>query len=240
LHSASGKIFTYDAPALHFLGTGNGEHWSLQRVSTFGSAKRFLHSRKEELMHTLLARLLAPPQSHSYEATQKAKLVYFMLLAAFLGMLASATVNFVRGDVRLATILVAFAAICLVGLYLNQIHHADLAAFPLCASLFVVIDVAIYNGISLHDASVMAYPVFILCTTFLFRERGLLVATILSIGCLAAFYLLEARGLLVSSYHSTPNRLIILSILVIALAMTVWVVEVFATLLREGEPGLHS
>jgi hypothetical protein len=79
-----------------------------------------------------------------------------------------------------------------------------------------------------------------LCTTFLFRERGLLVATILSIGSLAAFYLLEARGLLVSSYHSTPNRLIILSILVIALAMTVWVVAVFANLLREGEPGLHS
>ena len=63
---------------------------------------------------------LSPPQFPSYEQTQKAKLLHYMLITAFLGSLVIGITNFLNGWYPEATILALFAGISLVGFYLNK------------------------------------------------------------------------------------------------------------------------
>ena len=57
---------------------------------------------------------LFPPKFSSYEQTQKAKLLHYMLLADFIGALVTGTTNFMHGWYNEAIFLFLFAAVCLI------------------------------------------------------------------------------------------------------------------------------
>ncbi len=178
-------------------------------------------------MRVSLPSFLFPPKSPGYEQTQKVKLLHVMQLAAFLGALAAGIENLLAQAraVPEAISLFLLAGVCLVSLYLNHTMRFDLAAFVLCASILLTMDYALYEGASLHDTGVVAYPVFILCTTFLFGRRGLFLSTFLSIASVAALYLLEVNGISTPSFPATLNRVLILSLLFIVTALVTWVVR---------------
>lgn len=176
-------------------------------------------------MQIPLLRYWLPPKGINYEQTQKARLVHVMLLASFISGLLFGVANLSHGWRSETILLFLLAAICLFGIHLNHSGHYDLAAFVLCASLFFVIGALMYYGIGLHDESVMGYPIFILCAAFLFRRRGLVIATILSIASVLFIYYLETQGVHISSYQDTLYRVTILAFLFVILGVVTWVIR---------------
>jgi len=128
-------------------------------------------------------------------------------------------------DGQLATALLAFELVCLVGLYLNHTQRSSLAAYILSVVILIGIDYAIYKGIGLHDSIVMAFPIFVLSVTFLFGTRGFISGTTLSILSMVSLYYLELAGFIVSTYHTSINRVYVLSLILIVMAATTWVVR---------------
>lgn len=176
-------------------------------------------------MRISLPNYLLPPKSFSYEETQKARLVHVMLLATFAGGAVIGIANLSQGWRTETVLLFLLAAICGLGLAVNQSGHSDFAAFILCASLFLVIGALMYYGVGLHDESVMGYPIFILCAAFLFRRRGLMIATLLSILSIGFIYFLETHGVHISRYPDTAYRVMILSFLFVIMGAVTWVVR---------------
>ncbi len=169
---------------------------------------------------------LLPPESSDYEQSQKAKLLHYMLFAIFGGSLLTSIGNYLNGWINETIFLSLLAITCLAGLLLNYRRHYRAAAIILCGSLFFALGLLMYHGAGLYDGSVVAYPIFILCVTFLFgKRRGLLIATLLSIFSLVAIYLLQINNAFISEQPPSLYRVIILSFLYVSMAMVTWVVR---------------
>jgi HD-GYP domain-containing protein (c-di-GMP phosphodiesterase class II) len=176
-------------------------------------------------MKTSWFTFLSPPQFSNYEQTQKAKLLHYMLLAAFLGALTIGITNFIYGWIVEATVLLIFASICLVGFYLNGTRSSEYVGLLLCISLFLVISLMLYNGAGLYDETVLAIPIFMIFTSFLFGRRGLSIATTLSVAVVVAIYFLQAYGLFESKNVASLTRVFIISSLLVITALVIWVVH---------------
>jgi hypothetical protein len=181
---------------------------------------------------------LSPPQFSSYEQTQKAKLLHYMMLAAFLGSLIIGITNFINGWTIEATLLLIFASVCLVGFYLNGTRFSKYVGLILCISLFLVISLMLYNGLGLYDETVLAFPVFIIFTTFMFGRRGLWIASILSIAAVVAIYFLQVYGIFENQIIASFTRVFIISSLLVITSLVIWVVhgswETYLLRLRES------
>lgn len=174
----------------------------------------------------LLSTFLLPPKLVSYEQAQKAKLLHVILFATLLGALFFALQNVKWNDFPSAVSFFLLTGVCVLALYLNHRLRFGLAAFLFCASALVVLDYALFSGgASLHDPGIVAYPVFILCTAFLFGRRGLGIAVFLSIASVTMLYLLEAYKISTPLVPSTPNRVLGLSILFIVLALVTAIIR---------------
>ena len=176
-------------------------------------------------MHVKIPDFLLPPKRADYEDAQKAALLYVMLLAALAGAVFAGIGNLSKGWTTEATSLIVLAMVCLVGLILNSRRHHQLAGFILCSALVVIMGFLLYHGAGLHDETVTAYPIFILCSAFLFRRRGLVIATLLSIASVITIYELELHGVHISKYPDTLYRVLMLSFLFIVLGLVVWIVR---------------
>jgi len=148
-----------------------------------------------------------------------------MLLSTFAGSIVFGIANFSQGWKVESTFLFMLTVISLIGVFLNQAGHYDLAAFILCSSMFFVIGSLTYFGIGLYDESVLAYPIFILCTAFLFRRRGLVIATILSIVSVLLIYYLETLGIQITRYQASAYRVTILVLLFVSLGVVAWIIR---------------
>jgi len=168
---------------------------------------------------------LSPPQFSSYEQTQKAKLLHYMMLAAFLGSVIIGITNFINGWTVEATLLLIFASVCLVGFYLNGTRFSKYVGLILSISLFLVIGLMLYNGLGLYDETVLAFPVFIVFTAFMFGRRGLWIATILSIAAVVAVYSLQIYGVFENQFIASFTRVFIVSSLLVITSLVIWVVH---------------
>jgi hypothetical protein len=168
---------------------------------------------------------LSPPQFSSYEQSQRAKLLHYMMLAAFLGSLVIGIINFLNGWTVEATLLFVFAIICLVGFYLNGTRFSEYVGLILCISLFLVVSLMLYNGLGLYDETLLTFPVFIVFTTFMFGLRGLWIATILSIAAVIAVYFLQLYGIFESQFVASITRVFIISVLLAITGLVIWVVH---------------
>ncbi len=186
-------------------------------------------------MNPSLSNFLFSSKSSNYEQAQKAKLLHYMLLSIFGSSSLAGIGNLLNGWTKETIFLSLLAAICLTGFFLNNKGYYKTAALILCGSLFVALGLLMYFGTGLYDGSIVAYPIFILCVTFLFgKRRGLLIATLLSILSLCVIYLLGVIGVFVSRYPASLYRLAIISFLYISMAMVTWVVrDTWETNLRQ-------
>jgi hypothetical protein len=176
-------------------------------------------------MRVSLPDFLIPPKLPSYEQTQKARLIHAMLIAIFLGALGSGIADFTKGWIIETLLLFLLSGACLVGYYFYHAQHYDLAGFILCATMFFVIGFLLFNGIGLYDATIITYPIFILCSAFIFRRWGLVVATVLAVLSVVFIYLLQVYGIFSTLYPASLFRVVILSFLFVTAAMVIWVVR---------------
>ena len=176
-------------------------------------------------MNTSLLGFLIPPRYSSHELGQRARLLHYMLIAVFIGGLATGLSNYAHGWFAETLILSLLTLVCLVGFYLNHRQWYSIAAWIFCVSFYVVISLLLYQGIGLFDSTILAFPIFMICTAFLFSTRGLFMAMAFSILAVFAVYWLQATGLLRSAYHATFLRAVIISLLFAIMALVTWAVR---------------
>lgn len=169
---------------------------------------------------------LSPPISGDYEQGQKAKILHVTSLAIFVGALVFGIQNIViYPDTPSAIAFFALATISLIGLILNHRQRYQSAAILLGVSVLVVLDYALYEGgANLNDSGIVAFPIFILTTTFYFGRRGLVLSTTLSIASVVLLYYLEINHYARTIYPSTPSRVLGLSVLFAIMALITGVV----------------
>lgn len=168
---------------------------------------------------------LFPPKFSGYEETQKAKLLHYMLLTAIAGSLVIGIVNLSNGWYLEATFLFALTGFSLIGFILNHSQYSWYAGLILNISLFVVICLMLYNGGGLYDETVLAFPIFIIFTTFMFGKRGLWIGTLLSVTTVITIYFLQVYGHFESIYMASPTRVSILSFLLALTGLAIWTVR---------------
>jgi HD-GYP domain-containing protein (c-di-GMP phosphodiesterase class II) len=168
---------------------------------------------------------LFPPKSNNYAQTQRIRILHVMLLAALVGALYFALQNIVLGDIPSAISLFLLGGISLVALALNRSQHFQLAAFMFGAAVLGVLDYALFEGrAGLYDPGIVVYPIFILCTTFLFKRQGFVLAIFFSIASVALLYWLEINRIFKPFYPSSPNHVVGLSVLFVITALITWIV----------------
>jgi len=170
-------------------------------------------------------RFMFPPTYFGYEQGQRAKLLHYMLIVVAVGGLVTGISNYVHGWIAETIILSLLTIACLVGFHLNHHRRLRTAAWIFSVSFYVVISLLLYKGAGLYDATVLAYPIFILCMTFLFGTRGLVTATGLSILAVLTIYVLQINDLFESTYQPSFLRVMIFSLLFVVMALVTWVVR---------------
>ena len=150
-----------------------------------------------------------------------------MLWSAMLAFLGTGLLSLTRGWAFHTDMLFVLAVVCAVGLVLVARGADDrVTAVLLCTAIFAGITLAAYRGDGLYDESIVAYPAFILCAAFLFAPRRAIVfAVTLSVAAVAVLGYLEMHGMLVTKFASTPLRVLVLSILLVATGGVIWVVR---------------
>ena len=166
-----------------------------------------------------------PPQFSSYEQTQQARLLHFMLAAVFFGASFTTVTNLTHQWYVEAGLLFLLAIAALVGFFLNRTKYFSWAAFILCASLFVVLSLLLYNGVGLYDTVILGFPLLIICAAFLFGRQGLVISTLSSVFSALGIYFLEISGLFSSPFEVTLLRALVTAVLFVLTGAIIWVVR---------------
>ena len=170
-------------------------------------------------MNTSWFAFLSPPRLPSHEREQRARLLHYMLMAVFVGGLVNSISSYLNGWIVETVILSLLTLVCFAGFYLNHTYRYATAAWIFGVSFYIVISLLLYHGAGLYDATLLAFPIFMICTAFLFGTRGLMMATLASILTVFAIYFLQIAGLFESSYKASLLRVVIVSILFAVIAM---------------------
>jgi hypothetical protein len=153
--------------------------------------------------------------SSDHEQAQQNRILRVLLGAVFAGSAFAGAVNLVNGWRPEAFTLLTLALVCPVGLGLLRAGRFYAASMTLSVALLFAIDAAMFLGGGLYDEGVIAYPLFMLCVTFLFPAgRAVLLATTAAVASIVAMYLLEVAGAVDTPVPSTALRVVILSVIV--------------------------
>ena len=133
-------------------------------------------------------------------------------------------------DIQFGTWLSVIALFCL-GLFcipvliLNQRGHLRLSAIILSLVVLLAITLNLYDGDGLHDAGILAMPVFIMTGTLMFGKRAAVFFGLAAIFALTAIVYLEINGYIHPTLRpSTFTMLVPMIMLLLAAAVIVWVI----------------
>ena len=91
--------------------------------------------------------------------------------------------------------------------------------------MLVIITYSLIAGIGLKDAGLIAYPIFIMFSSYLFSKKAVIYTTLLSFGSVAFVYYLDRGGHLNSSVrYSSESQLMVIFVLFLAACFILWVV----------------
>jgi len=174
-------------------------------------------------MLSALVNFFTPPTLEGFEQTQKAKFLHFALLITGAACILLGIQN-MSGETFLDVILFILGGFCLPGILLNKTGYYSHVAFFVSSSVLVVITFALIDGVGLKDAGMIAYPMFIIFTSFLFRKKASIVAVLFSIVSVVLVYYLDLMGYLDHPEFSKESQLIVIIVLIVATGFFLWAV----------------
>ena len=164
-----------------------------------------------------------PPIFDSFELTQKARFLHVSLIV-------SAVINTSLGVQNLSFesdldsalfILTGFSFLCIPLVKRGFITHNSIFISSL---MFVLITFSLIDGISLQDAGMIAFPIFIIFTSFMISKLAALFTTLLSLCSVILVYILDRQGFLVPSEYSIESQLLVIFVLLIAVGFLLWAI----------------
>jgi len=164
-----------------------------------------------------------PPVFDSFILTQKAR---FLHIALFISAVISTSlgVQNLSGDSGLDHSLFLLASISLLCIPLAKRGYIKLTSIFLSLLIFGVITFSLIDGVGLQDAALIAFPVFIIFTSFLINRFAALVTTFLSLGSVILVYYLDCIGYLEPAEYSNTSQLLVIIVLLIASGFIFWAV----------------
>ena len=129
------------------------------------------------------------PESDNFEADQKSKFLHITLLVISGACLLLGFLN--KGiSTTLGIVLFTLSGISLFCVLLNKRGYFKLTAFFVSILLISIITFSMIDGVGLRDAGMVAFPLFIIYTTFLFNRDVALLASLISMGAVTLVYYL--------------------------------------------------
>ena len=163
----------------------------------------------------ILQRITLPPHYQDEYVGTHAKFLHIALWFSFFISIYFASIN--SGLTGLA--FWALAASSLAGLILNYFQKYVLAAYIPVGLGTVVLFINFYNGISLSDPGIVALPLLIILSSFLFGSRMIYRVTfIILLGMILLVYF-ERTGTISPPFPTSNDQLIIISLLVVFAAV---------------------
>jgi two-component system sensor kinase len=163
--------------------------------------------------------LLKPPRALEYEQDKKVKFLHTTLWVIFFAMLIFGYLNIGPDDSATATAMFATSGICLIGLYLNSRGHYFSAAVIITAVVLYINFFNLYDGISLADPGVTAFPIILIFSGFLFGKKAIIPITGINLVSIYLLVYLERSGVISPPELTSNETVIILSVLLIASAI---------------------
>lgn len=170
-----------------------------------------------------LKAFFSPPEYDSVERSQKAKFLHVALLTAaiagfFLGLLN------LPGETDLSRVLFVLSGIFVLCVPLNQRGLYFPVAVFFSTLVIAAITFSLIDGVGLRDAGMLAYPIFIVFTAFLFSKKAAPVAALFSIASACGVYYLDSQGRLDPGPFSPNDQLVVMSILLVVVSLLLWVI----------------
>ena len=115
--------------------------------------------------------------------------------------------------------------VCVVILLLNHAGHHRPAALLLSAVVLIAISMNLYDLDGVHDAGVLALPVFIMAGTLMFGKRAAWFFGLAAVLAITAIIYLETVGYIRADIRPyTPTMLVPMALLLFAASVIVWVI----------------
>jgi putative nucleotidyltransferase with HDIG domain len=160
-----------------------------------------------------------------YEKDQRVGTLATIIKIALIASLALGLLNIQYRAWDSVIALFSLAIICLPLLWLNSRGRFALAAAILSVLILMAINVNLFEGDGIHDAGVLAYPIFIMIGILLFGKRATPYFSLAAMGSLVGIVALEIQGYLQPTVGpSTFGTLRPFLILLLGAAAVFWVV----------------
>ena len=165
-----------------------------------------------------------PPEYDSIARTQKARFLHITLLVATCACILLGILN-LQGNAHLDAFLFIAGGISFFCIPFNkQGYYLPVAVF-IAGLTLVIITYSLIAGIGLKDAGLIAYPIFIMFSSYFFSKKAVIYTTLLSIGSVVFVYYLDRGGYLNSSVrYSIESQLMVIFVLFLAACFILWVV----------------
>ena len=163
------------------------------------------------------------PSYENFELNQKAKFLHIALLITGTACILLGFQN-LSGETILDSVLFILGATSFLCVPLNKQGYYFYTAIFISALMLVVITFTLIDGVGLKDAGLMAYPLFIIFTSFLLNKKASLVTIMLSIGSVVLVYYLELTGLLSPPDFSNEAQLNVIIVLITTTGFFLWAV----------------
>ena len=161
------------------------------------------------------------PASDNIEQAQKSRFLYVTLLVTIGASLLIGIQN-IQEDTYIGIALFGLAAICFLCIPLsNRGYYFPVAAF-ISLLVLTMITLSILEGIGMRDSGLVAYPILIIFTSFLFNKEMTIISTILSLASIELVYYLERTGNLVIPSFDIDIQLVVICVLVMAVGLAMW------------------
>ncbi len=165
-----------------------------------------------------------PPEYDSLEQTQKARFLHFSLLVATCACIVLGIQN-ISENSDLHIFLFIVGAISLLCIPANQRGYYSPVALFVSGLVLGVITYSLLAGVGLKDAGLIAYPIFILFTSYLFSKKAVFYTTFLSIASVILVYLLVRQGVLNPNVkYTNENQLVVILVMLPAAGVLLWAV----------------
>jgi putative nucleotidyltransferase with HDIG domain len=163
----------------------------------------------------MLQRITLPPRYQDEYAGTHAKFLHIALWFSFFISIYFAFINSGLTGLGFWTLAVS----SLVGLILNYFQKYVLAAYLPVILGMVVLFINFYDGISLSDPGIVALPLLIILSSFLFGSRMIYLVTIMILLGMGLLVYFERTGIISPPNPTSNDHLIIISLLVVFAAV---------------------
>jgi putative nucleotidyltransferase with HDIG domain len=174
-------------------------------------------------MFTKVIDFFKPPEYDSVEQTQKARFLHISLIVTAIACILLGIQN-MPGDTNLDIFLFIVGGISFVCIPANNRGYYTPVAFFITSLMLAVITYGLIVGVGLKDAGLVAYPLFIIFTSYLFSKKVVLHTTLLSIGSVACVYFLDQGGYLHPAEYSDESQFKVILVLFPAAGFLFWAV----------------